>query len=228
MHLLGRDKELNIYAPVGLSEIITTQFRYSQTALKFKVNFIELTSEDSEVIFENKSLSVFTIPLKHRLYTNGFLFKEKPKERRVNKEKLRPDFTIEQIKSLKKGQDIEGESGEVLFKNDDYTLDPKKAWSYAFCSDTAYTKETSTYVKGVDLLYHESTFGSNEQDRAEITLHSTAQQAAQVAKDAEVGMLMLGHYSTRYESIEYLLEEAREVFENTIPSVEGEKIILDD
>ena len=226
MHLYGRKKNLTIYGPPGLAEIITLQLKYSESNLNFRVILNELQDKNPEKIFENEFMTVDTIPLVHRVFCNGFLFREKPKPRKINKEKLPANFTLNNIIRLKKGFDIENEAGEVIYKNKDYTLPPKHSYSYAYCSDTLYHEDLIDQVNGVDLLYHESTFMDDMKERAVQTYHSTARQAASIGLKAKVGQLILGHYSVRYKDLTPLLEEARQVFPNSQLGVEGQDIVL--
>jgi len=226
MHLFGRHKKLNIFGPPGLAEIITLQLRYSESNLNFKINMHELQNIAPAIIFENDFMTVENIPLSHRVFCNGFLFKEKPKPRKINKELLPTDFSLKNIVKLKKGEDIVDDSGNLLYKNETLTLPPKKSHSYAYCSDTKYKEEILPQINQVNLLYHESTFMSDMLERAEQTFHSTAHQAAIIANKAQAGQLILGHYSVRYKDLTPLLKEAQAVFPNTVLGKEGEDIVL--
>lgn len=225
MHLYGRHKSLQIFGPPGLSEIITIQLRYSESNLNFKIKLHEL-EQGSDCIFENEFMTVETIPLSHRVFCNGFLFREKPKPRKINKEKLPENFSLRNILKLKKGEDILDDDNQLIYKNDELTLPPKKSHSYAYCSDTSYKEDIVPQIKHVDLLYHESTFMNDMLERAANTFHSTARQAATIASKAGVGKLILGHYSVRYKDLNPLLQEAREVFPDTCLGLEGEDIVL--
>lgn len=224
MHLQGRSSDLFIYGPPGLAEIITLQLQYSQTVLNYKIRFQELDTAVRKVIFEDAVLSVETIPLNHRIGCAGFLIREKAKKRRIIKEKLPKDFSLQNILLLKNGEDIFDEDGNIEFRNEEMTLPPRKSRSYAYCSDTKYEENIIEQIKHVDLLYHEATFLSDREDRAMQTFHSTAKQAATIASKAEVGQLLLGHYSIRYRELQPLLDEARAVFENVHLAIEGESI----
>lgn len=224
MHLQNRTNDLFIYGPAGLAEIITLQLQYSQTILNYKIKFQEIDTSRRKVLFEDEVMEVETIPLNHRIGCAGFLFREKPKKRRIIKERLPNNFSLKNILSLKNGDDIFDANGEVLYNNDNMTLPPRKSRSYAYCSDTKYDEKIIEQIKAVDLLYHESTFLSDREERASQTFHSTARQAATIAKKAEVGKLLLGHYSIRYRELQPLLDEAREVFENVALAIEGETI----
>jgi ribonuclease Z len=228
MHLHGRKKDLYLYGPPGLDEIITIQFKYSETFLNYKIIFKELETEKIAIIFETDHLTVETIPLKHRIKCCGFLFKEKPKRKRINKENLPPEILLLEIVELKNGNDIYDENGNIKFKNEDFTLPPRKSRSYAYCADTIYTESFIDQIKNIDLLYHESTFLHELKGRAIETYHSTAIDAATIALKANVKQLLLGHFSSRYKEIEPLLVEARTVFPNTYLAIEGETFNIRD
>jgi ribonuclease Z len=228
MHLQGRVKDLHIFGPAPLAEIIVLQLKHSRTILNFKINFLNIDPIGSNVIYENNDLTVETIPLTHRIDCTGFLFREKPKLRRINKSKLPPDFPLTHILALKEGEDILDINGQILFRNRELTLPPKRSRSYAYCSDTIYNEGIIEQIKNVDLLYHESTFLDDQRERARETFHSTALQAGCIARKAKVNMLVLGHYSIRYKELEPLLKEAKEEFLNTILAIEGMDISLEE
>lgn len=212
--LLGREKDLHIYGPEGIQQAITLLLKLGNSWTNYKLVFHELTSKKSEIIFENTKLRVKTIPLDHRIYTNGFLFSELPGERKLNvlaTAKYKIDKAYYQ--SIKQGKDIKMDDGSVM-ANSELSLDPPKTKQYAYCSDTSFNMELAPLIKGVDLLYHEATFLETEVHLAKKTKHSTARQAATVAKEAKVNKLILGHFSTRYKSIVPFREEAIEVFKN--------------
>nr|WP_299345082.1 ribonuclease Z [Allomuricauda sp.] len=210
--LLGRERELHIYGPKGIKEAITLFLKLGDSWTNFPLIFHELKSKESELIFDDDVVSVSTIPLNHRVYTNGFLFKEKPVPRRLNINAV-DEFDIEtsQFKAIKNGADGVQKNGTVV-PNQKLTDAPPKPKSYAFCSDTMYNEAILPLITNADTLYHESTFLQSEERLCEKTKHSTARQAAKIAKKAQVGNLILGHYSTRYKSIESFREEALEVF----------------
>lgn len=221
MHLQGRQKELNIFGPPGLSEIISVQLRYSQTVLNYLVNFTELNSYDFYKIHEDKYLEVYNIPLQHRIDCSGFLFKEKKKPRRINKDKLPEDFPIRNLVKLKKGEDIYDDEGKILYENSSLTLPPRKSRSYAYFSDTKFDEQLAEYIKGVDILYHETTFLDENAYWAEKTFHSTTKQAARMAKLAKADKLLIGHFSARYKDLNPFLNEAQEEFKNSELALEG-------
>ncbi|MBJ6118600.1 ribonuclease Z [Pontibacter sp. BT310] len=221
MHLQGRQSPLNLFGPPGLSEILSLQFRYSGTNLNYKLIFNELDTTCYKKIFEDKQLTVHTIPMEHRVPTCGFIFREKPKPRPLIKEKLPPYLAPPQLVRLKWGEDINDEQGNLLLANKDVTMEPKHSRSYAYCSDSRYKPDLLPYLHHIDLLYHEATFLSDMEERANHTFHSTAKQAAQMAAAAEVRHLLLGHFSVRYKDLTPLLTEAREIFPNTDLAIEG-------
>jgi ribonuclease Z len=212
--LLGRDKEMHIYGPKGIKEAITLLLKLGDSWTNYLLIFHELTSKESQLIYEDDKVSVETIPLNHRVYTNGFLFKEKLGERKLNVhavEKYRIDKSSYQ--NIKNGKDVTLENGNTV-SNTELSFDPPKPKKYAFCSDTAYKPDIIPQIKEVDVLYHESTFLDSEAHLSGKTKHATAKEAATIAKEANVGALILGHYSTRYKSIELFREEAQTIFEN--------------
>ncbi|MBS1535037.1 MAG: ribonuclease Z [Bacteroidetes bacterium] len=219
--LLGRVNDLHIYGPKGIKEIIVLQLRLSNSWVNYGLYFHELESTQSELIYEDNQLTVHTIPLKHRVYTNGFLFREKPAERKLNFEAVK-EHRIETcyFQKIKNGHDLTLGDGTIL-SNELLTFDPPAPKSYAFCSDTVYDEDLIPLLKGVDVLYHESTFLNSEEELGAKTMHSTAAQAAQIARAAQVRKLVLGHYSTRYESIERFKEEAQPIFEQILLADDG-------
>lgn len=221
MRLLGREKELHIYGPKGIKEAITLLLKLGDSWTNYPLIFHELTSKEPEHIFEDKKISVTTIPLYHRIYTNGFLFREKIGKRKLNIEVVE-EYKIDKayFQNIKNGKDIILENGNMIV-NEELTFDPTNPKSYAFCSDTVYNPEIALQINGVDVLYHESTFLESESLLATKTKHSTAMQAAQIAKLANVKYLILGHYSTRYKSIELFKEEASTVFNNVLLADDG-------
>lgn len=224
MHLLKRTDDLYIYGQKGLREIITTQLKYSETILNYKIRFTELQPGESQLLFEDNIVEVHSFPLFHRIACNGFVVKEKPKPLRLNKEKLPKDLSLLNIARLKRGEDATDMHGQILFKNEELTLPPRKSRSYAYCSDTKYEEAIIPYIKGVDLLYHEATFLSDRLKWAQQTYHSTTHQAATIAKKADVGQLVIGHYSARYNDLTPFLAETKEIFSNTLLATEGETI----
>ncbi|MCW3806256.1 ribonuclease Z [Plebeiibacterium marinum] len=224
--LLGRKNDLYIYAHPDLEKIMLPQLQYFCKELPYRVVFKSFDHANSELIYSDKHLEIYTIPLVHRIPTVGFLFKEKAGEKKIKKEfvfKYQP--SIKEILSIKRGEDYYTKEGELI-ANNDITLDPPKVMSYAFCTDTRPSKKIIDLIKGVDLLYHEATFLNEDKKLAHKTYHSTAQQAAGIAKKAEVGKLLIGHYSTRYRDLSLFLDEAKSIFTNTQLSKEGDVITI--
>jgi len=215
--LLGRETPLHIFGPKGIQDFIMNQLRHTESHCLFELYFTELSHKTSEIIYEDDKVEVLNIPLDHRIYANGYLFREKPKLRKLNIEAIRKFSEIEicDYENLRRGKDFQLENGQVI-PNSELTFEPPKTLSYAFCSDTRYKPDIVPIIKKVDLLYHESTFLSDLQKMADRTAHSTAREAAMIARDAEVGQLILGHFSNRYEDLSVFLDEAKPVFENTI------------
>lgn len=219
--LLGREKELHIYGPKGIKEAILLLLKLGNAYTTYNLFFHELISKESEVIFEDEKVKVTTIPLKHRVYTNGYLFEEKNTERKLNIDAIL-NHNIEKLyyNKIKLGGDITLENGSVL-PNSELSFDPVEAKSYAFCSDTVYNEAIIPIIEKATVLYHESTFLESESHLAEKTMHTTAKQAAKIAKLADVKHLLLGHYSTRYGNIELFRTEANEIFENVLLADDG-------
>ncbi|MDX1365010.1 MAG: ribonuclease Z [Arenibacter latericius] len=210
--LLGRNTELHVYGPKGIKEAITLLLKLGDSWTNYPLYFHELNSKESEVIFEDGKVIVSTIPLQHRIYTNGFLFKEKPAERKLNVEAV-AKYGVDKcyFHNIKQGKDVILDNGERV-DNRLLSYDPLPAKSYAFCSDTQYSEEIIPLINEVDVLYHEATFLESEKALAPKTKHSTAIEAATIAKKAGVGKLILGHFSTRYASTDLFKEEAISVF----------------
>lgn len=221
MRLLGREKALHVYGPKGIKEAITLLLKLGDSWTNYPLLFHELTSKEQELIFEDDKISVTTIPLEHRVYTNGYLFREKLGKRKLNvtaAEKYGIDKAY--YNNIKNGKNITLDNGTIV-SNSELTFDPPEPKSYAFCSDTVYDESLAEKIKNVDVLYHESTFLETETDLAVKTKHATAKQAAMVAKKANVKTLVLGHYSTRYKSIALFKEEASTIFPNVVLADDG-------
>mgnify|MGYP001228717299 FL=1 len=223
--LLGRTANLDIFGPKGIKEIITLQLKHSKSWTNYDITFHELTSSKSEIIFENDFVEVFTIPLKHRIYTNGFLFREKLGLRKIDMEKVdKYGILVSDYENLKKGKDLILNDGKII-ENKFVTLPPSEPKSYAFCSDTIYDTGLVEILNHVDVLYHESTFLDSHEELAKLTKHSTASDAAKIAKKANVKSLILGHFSARYKNKNEFLNEAKPYFDNVELAEEG-KIFL--
>ncbi|WP_309613001.1 ribonuclease Z [Flavobacterium sp.] len=219
--LLNRQTDLHVYGPKGIKEIILLQLRYSNSYTGYNLYFYELDSKESEVVYEDEKVIVKTIPLKHRIYTNGFLFQEKIGDRKLNVDAVQ-EYKIDTCyyQKIKNGRDITLDDGTVI-PNAEITFDPIQPKSYAFCSDTMYDESIISIIENCDVLYHETTFLESEADKAEKTMHSTAKQAATIAAKANVKQLILGHYSTRYDSIDLFRQEAEIVYSDVLLADDG-------
>ncbi|RZJ47580.1 MAG: ribonuclease Z [Chryseobacterium sp.] len=214
--LLGRDVPLHVYGPKGIKKMLETIFTITETHRGFEVVYHELDKDYSEKIYEDNRVEVYTIPLDHRIYCNGYLFKEKKKDRHLNMQEISKYKEIEtcDYHNLKAGRDFELSDGYVL-KNEILTTEPAQPVSYAFCSDTRYLESVIPIIKNVTVLYHESTFLHDLKEMADYTGHTTALEAARIARQAEVEKLILGHFSNRYGDLTVFTDEARTVFPNT-------------
>ena len=212
--LLNRKTELHIYGPKGIKEIVLLQLKYANSWTGYPLYFHELSSTEPQLILNTRKVTVETIPLKHRIYANGYLFREKPKPRKLLMEEVEKyNIDIAYYKSIKKGKDAILDDSRII-PNVELTEDPEPPQSYAFCSDTSYTPSLAEQLENVTVLYHESTFLEEHAYLAAPTGHSTAREAAAIARAAKVSHLVLGHYSTRYESIEAFKKEATEIFDS--------------
>ena len=219
---LGNRKEsLRLFGPKGLSEILAEIFRQSDTRLSYHLDFQEIDAKITGLIYDAPTFSVSTLPLRHRIPCTGFLFREKIGERNLIKEKLLPTMSHETLRELKGGRNVLDENGETLFAYEEFTTPPLPARAYAYCSDTIFRPELTACLKDVDCLYHEATFREEDLPRATKTHHSTAGQAATLAKEAGVGKLLIGHFSSRYTEAAPSLAEARAVFAETYLAEEG-------
>lgn len=221
MHLLGRVSELSIYCSENIKEIIDVHLKYSKGHLTYPINYVTVKKDESQIAFENDKVVVSTIPLKHKIPCTGFLFQEKEKPLRINPDAIKrynvPKYLINKIKL---GEDLALEEGGII-KNELLTRESLPSFSYAFCSDTAYYEEIIPLITGVNLLYHEATFLEEHAERARKTLHSTAKQAALIAKKSEAKQLIIGHFSNRYADLNLLLNEAKSIFEKTEIAAQG-------
>ncbi len=219
--LMGRKTPLSLYAPANYMSILGSHLKDFDIHLNYKIDFHPLKGKEAVQIFENKYLTVSSFPLKHRIEAFGFLFREKPAERNIIRERIGEfGIPVAQIRAIKKGSDFVAADGRLI-KNSDLTLDPEKPLSYAYCSDTRHFLGLARYIMNVDLLYHEATFDKSLKELARQTGHSTTTGAAETAKAAAAGTLVIGHFSARYRNIGPLVEEAREIFPSTIPALDG-------
>lgn len=219
--LLGRTGDLTVYSVAGLEKVLRPEIDFFCKDNPFKVKIETFDPKKSEVIYDDRSVSVKTIPLKHRVPCAGFIFHEKQKEPHLIPDMIKfYNIPIKELAKIKQGADFVTEEGKVV-PHTHLTTPAEPARSYAYCSDTAYSEKVVPIIEGVDLLYHEATFADSDAARAKETGHSTARQAAQIAKLANVKKLMLGHFSARYPDNKVLLDEAREIFPETILANEG-------
>lgn len=219
--LLGRTGDLYIHSTPGLEEILRPEIDFFCKDSPFSVKIESFNHKISEVIYEDRSVIVKTIPLHHRIPCAGFLFQEKQKEAHLIPDMIKfYNIPVKELSKIKQGADFITEEGKVI-PHSLLTKPSDPPRSYAYCSDTAYYEKVIPIIEGVDLLYHEATFAEEDAMRAPSTGHSTAKQAAQIAKLSNVKKLMLGHFSARYTDNRILLNEAREIFPNTILANEG-------
>jgi ribonuclease Z len=226
MHLQGRTNDLHLFGQQELMDLIELQLRLSQTILRYRLIFHPVKHYAPAVIHEDEDVTVSTIVLNHRVPCTGFLFREKPRPLKLRINKIREyKIPLSWYNDIKSGADFVDGNG-VHIPNSELTVPRGKTRSFAFCSDTIYDEQLADVVQGVDLLYHESTFTHDLSERARITYHSTAKQAAQIAAMAGVGKLIIGHFSARYKDLTPLLDEAVEVFPNTELGIEGKSFAV--
>jgi ribonuclease Z len=219
--LMGRKNPIHLYAPGNYLNILHSHLKDFDIQLSFEIKFIPLSVRKPVKILDDKYLTVSSFPLQHRIPSFGFIFREKKSERNVIRESiLKYQIPFVKIPAIKKGEDFVTNDGTVI-KNEDITLPPAEPLSYAYCSDTRYFRKLASFVKGVTLLYHEATFDKTKEDLAVTTGHSTTLDAARTALDADVGDLIIGHFSARYKHISMLVREARTVFSRTFPAIDG-------
>lgn len=219
--LLNRTSDLHIYSPEELESILRPFIEHFSHQLPYKIIFHLVDPKEHTMVYEDRSLEVWSIPLVHRVPTCGYLFKEKPGERNIKKDMI--DFyglSIKQIKDIKSGQDLKLEDGTII-PNTSLTIEPDKPRSFAYCSDTKFVPENAGILKNIDLLYHEATFASQEELLASGTFHSTSAQAAEMARLCEAGKLIIGHFSARYKDPNEVLSEAKKVFPDTVAVEDG-------
>lgn len=221
LRLNGRTEDLHIYGPPYLEQVLDIQLNFDDRKWSFNYIFHALTFGESKLILETAHLEVYNIPLDHKIDCNGFLFKEKPGLRKIIPEKINEfEIPFHEITKIKEGQNFSTADGKII-KNTELTLDPQPARSYAYCSDTRYKEDIVPIIKEVSLLYHESTFMNDLAEIANERYHSTATEAAKIAKMAQVKKLAIGHFSGRYRNLEPMLTEAKETFENAALAKEG-------
>ena len=219
--MLGRTSKLRIYAPKEYATLFRQQVEFFMQTMEYEMEMIPVDTEKQQIIYEDHSLTVETVPLQHRVPCCGFIFREKPTLPHIRRDMI--DYygiPVSQINNIKNGADWTNEDGDVI-PNARLVQPADSPRSYAYCSDTRFMPGLKEKVKGVSVLYHESTYTAEQEDRAKIYYHSTARQAATIAAGAGVGTLLLGHYSARYNDEQVLLQEAKAVFENSILTHEG-------
>ena len=224
---LGKRTPLNIFAPAPISKYIEYHKELFESELQYEIKVHEVDHTQHQLIYENKVMEVWTIPLRHSIASTGYLFREKNPPLNVRKESIeRYELSLQEIVAIKAGSPLRLTDGQII-ENDQLTYSPYTPRSYAYCSDTSASGRVAEIVSGVDLLYHEATFAEDQHTMARKTGHSTAKQAARIALKAEVKKLIIGHHSSRYKSAEPLLNEAREIFPNTLEATEGETFKID-
>ena len=224
--LLGRTADLHVYGPKGIKEIISLQLKLAKSWTDYNLYFHELESTTSELILDHEKFTVETLPLDHRVYTNGYLFREKEGPRKINKAMIdQYGVDISDMENLKQGKDIRLDDGTLL-ANSLLTFPPDSPKSYAFCSDTAFKPDLSDLVAGVSCLYHEATFLDLHKELAQKTKHSTAAEAAQIAASAQVGHLILGHFSSRYPDLNDFIVQANKYFKNVSLAEDGKNFVF--
>ena len=218
MGMLGRKSPLYIYAPAAFSPVLEFFKSHFGEGLLFEIRHVVLDMTEPVVVYENRRMELSAFPLNHRVDTYGFLFREKMPARNVRKEAIAAyGLTLSEIASLKRGEDVvrDSPSGQMTIRNAEVAYQPYVPRSYAYCSDTAPFPELADWIRGASLLYHESTFPAQMQEMADRTYHSTTLQAARTALDAGVGRLLVGHYSSRFPSVDFYLDELRSIFPDT-------------
>ena len=224
--LVGRTATLHIHCHADLERILTPQLEYFCKGMAYNVEFHLINPTKAEVVYEDRSVTVSSIPLRHRIPTCGFLFAEKATPNHIIRDMI--DFykvPVFELNRIKNGEDYVLPDGTVI-PNNRLTTPPAPPRSYAYCSDTIFHRPIIEQIKGVNLLFHEATFAQCDAQRAKETFHTTAMQAGEIARDADVKQLLIGHFSARYEDENILLQEARSVFPNTLLAKENLKVTL--
>ena len=225
MHLLGRNKDLHIYAHQELKVIIDLQLLASNTELNYPLFFHPISEDNDQVLYEDEKIIISNVILNHTIKCSGFIFKEKKSKRKIIKDKIEQfNIPFDKYNGIKDGADWIADSGEII-TNKEITVENTAVHSYAFCTDTLYNETLIEKIKGIDLLYHEATFKKDLADRAKETGHSTTYEAATIAKKAEVKNLLIGHFSKRYKNLDELLIESKVEFKNTYLAKSG--LLLD-
>jgi len=226
LSLSGHQAAIDIFGPIGIKAFVENTLHYSHSVLGFPLEIHETDPGSLMPIFSNKYFEVSAFPLKHRVPTCGYLFKEFPKKRGMLKEKIEEyNIPVEKILDIKSGANFIREDGKEI-ANYELTTEPVPPLTYAYCTDTIFDLELIKHIEGVDLLYHEATFCNDKRELAKDRFHSTAEEAATIAKTANVNKLIIGHFSSRYKQLECFLSEAQNIFPNTELALEGKIVEL--
>jgi len=225
--LMGRSAPIHLYAPANYDQMLLSHLNDFDINLGFEIDFHPLSGDDPVKILDDKYLTVTAFPLKHRIPAFGFLFREKPAERNIIKECIiKYNIPPVRIRAIKKGEDFITASGNII-KNEDLTIPAAEPLSYAYCSDTKFSPRLPSFIKNVDLLYHEATFDATMSTLAKTTGHSTTADAAKIASLARAGTLIIGHFSSRYKNVSPLVEEAKTIFPRTLPAIDGQTYLVE-
>lgn len=227
LSMFGRSEALTIIGPVALQDFIQQQLKSISTTLKYEINYISVRTDSPTLVFQHPRINITAFPLNHRIETYGYLLEEPLKTLNIRPEAIQAyDLSIEQIKAIKQGADLTL-SDHHHIPNQDLTKPRKKSLRFAFCTDTRFEPAIIPWIQGADALYHEATFLEEDQETAQHTGHSTTADAASIAQQAEIGKLILGHFSTRYKNIELFFSQAKQLFPNTVAYKLGQEIFLD-
>lgn len=221
MHLMGRTKDLHIFCPSELENIINAQLNVSHSQLRYSLIFHYHEFKEKKLIFENTNLNIYSFPLNHGIPCCGFLFEEKPKPRRLIKENLPHWLNLEQISLLISGKDLRNENDELLFKNSELTVGPEIQKSFAYCSDSRVDTSYLKHIEKATLVYHETTFLHDLKDRAIATNHSTAFEVGELIKGSAINQLIIGHFSARYKKLSTFISEVQLNFDNVELAEQG-------
>lgn len=214
-NLARRQQELIVYGPEGLEEIINVQLAAGNSKFSFPIKFVVINPVENSIIHVTDRYEIKAIPLTHRVPCTGFIVSTTNTKRKILAHKLPAEFPVVYFKKLQAGEDVQDELTGLSYLNSEFTTDGESSKTFAYCSDTAYKPDLIPHLQNVDILYHEATFGDELADRAEMTQHSTARQAASIAAQCNAKMLLLGHFSSRYKSLENLEQQAKEIFPNS-------------
>ena len=225
--LLGREEPLHVFGPEGLEEMVLDHLKFFHNDLGFELYFHRIQCRRPALVYEDKQISVHSLPMIHRIPTCGFLFREQPRERNIIKMKIEEyNIPVKEVIKIKQGADFILPDGDII-PNAELTLQPAPPRSYAYCSDTRPNEKNTSMLQGVDMLYHEATFAQEDAALAHETYHSTARQAAALASGAGVKKLLIGHFSSRYKDVLVLENEAREIFPETFAVKDGDRFGVD-